>query len=185
MSLILVWENPPETFTPVIRRAEVWRGYLDQPHTQQSRWTLLEKDSPWGTFEDNENARLDLPYQIRYIDGNDSQIQYINDWDIRRYIRADDTCRIKFTFREADGSMSAAKSIEISDEPCGSSFHRTILTNYRGYAEFFALWDQRLLFRIDGAYRALDCIIPRQREIEWPDLRKFGSVIATDQRGYV
>jgi len=180
MSLILTWDNPQETYTPVIRRVVIWRGPTDP-----FQGKIICQDSSWGIFEDVEGIDPLQQYAAEYRTVQENAIVIVQDWDIRRYLKPDDVCKIKFTLKDPDGAPSVARNIEISNETEGTNFYRRVVTNHSGYAEFFGTWGQRLLLRIDGKMKALDFVVPEVKEIDWDGLREWGSWIDTDQRGYV
>jgi hypothetical protein len=181
MSLILTWDNPQESFTPVLHHVEIWRGTPDPFAGNQP----IATDAPWGLFEDlNENNELQQ-YAVVYVDYGGGWTVIINNFDIRRYKRPDDTCKISFNLVQPDGSPDSGRDIEISDEPSGSAFTRRIVTNLKGHAIFFGKYGRRLLLRIDGREKALDFVVPKTREISHEALRGFGTEIESDRRGLV
>ncbi len=181
MSIILSWENPQETYLPKLRRAEVWRSIPNK----QSKLFKICNDSPWGVYEDTQGIDPAVVYEVHYMDALGQTKVTLRSEDIRRMARPIDLCKLMFSLKEVDGFPSAARSIEISNEPVGSNFSRRVLTNHRGYAEFFVRQGQRIQIRIDGDYKMLDCAVPAQSEITWEQLRDFGTILSTESRGLI
>jgi hypothetical protein len=179
VSIILSWENPKETFLPLIHRAEVWRT---APNSNL-RYFKIAHDAAWGTFEDTEGVDPKCGYRIDYMNNRDVHRTSIQDQDIRRMVRQPDMARIIFSFRSPDGFKAAAKNIEISNELNGADFYRSLLTNHNGHAEFFATYGQRLQMKIEGWTNILDCVIPAKRDVCLEDLRANGTLLPLDQRG--
>lgn len=180
MSIILTWENPEETYTPAIRRVGIWRGRPDPLNGQQ-----IATDAAWGVFEDTQEIDVDQKYCVVYISPDDRRVIHLHDSDIQKYVRPQNSCKILFDMVRPDGMPHRGLNIEISNETEGANFYRRLLTNTSGHAEFFAVWGQRLLLRIDGKLKALDFVVPKLKEATWDDLLKWGSLIDTDERGYV
>ena len=182
MSLILTWDNPQSTFDkPVCHRVDIWRGRPDPFSSQRP----AAEDITWGCFEDCSERNPMQEYAVVYVGQQGEWQTVVYNFDIKRYIRPDNTCRIEFALTAPDGAPDSGRDIEISDEYDGARFYRRLVTNLHGQAITFGKQGQRLLLRIDGRPKALDFIVPRLSRIEWPELKKFGTEIDTDQRGFM
>lgn len=167
VSVILSWENPPETFNPIVRRVEV-RGGSEQ---------VLSADAPWGLFEDLADVG---PYTVYYMTANDSAAAVITHNELRIYPRPLNTCKITFNLLTPAGAPDSARTIQISNN---QNYLARILTNQNGYAEFFAVHGARLIFAVQDNFLALDVAIPALGEIDWLNLRHYGSAVRADGRG--
>jgi len=175
--LILSWDNPTALWDPIARTCQIWRAL------KPMKSALVAADVTWGFYADNENSDPDAEYQIMYMDGNNSQVVYVENVDILRYNRPATLCEITFDRTERDGSPDAGREITFSNEAGGSGdWTKTILTNSKGKGVFFAMPGNRLLMRIDGDMTALDFVVPNVRKIDSIDLCKYGSFVDTDPR---
>lgn len=173
MSVILSWENPELTFTPLVRYVRIERG-IDQ--------TLLTEDAPWGIFEDAQNLDPNETYSVLLMGPSGNQVASVDEFDVRRFVRPDNACKISFKFINPDGSPGSCRKIRIT-HATNKDFSRVVCSNYSGIAEAFFLFGQHILIDISGNDHTLDCIIPAVQNATFEDLIANGSWVLTELRG--
>ncbi len=172
MSLILTWDHPAE-MTQLAHTAQVMRGT-----------TICGQDVTWGMFEDRENNDETQLYSVHYLERAGNPFHIVADIDIRRYTRPANTVRITFEQQLADGGPAAGRWFEMSDESTGSTMTRRITLNSKGRGAILARHGARLLFRSEGAFKALDVVIPTFETLDFGTLEAFGSWVDSDKRGW-
>lgn len=174
MSLLVTWDHPLE-MTALAHTCRVLRGEGGVP---------CGSDVPWGVFEDKETNDERGVYTVQYLDRGGAPVGTILNLDIRRYERPAKSCKITFDIRAADGAPAAGRWFEMSDEMTGATMTRRMTLNSKGRGVFIAMYGARVLFRSEGAFKALDAVIPSYDTIDYKDLAMFGSWIDTDRRGW-
>jgi hypothetical protein len=175
VSLIIAWDHPEQTYEQRIHNVQVWRNGINTG-------CLLAGDATWGIFEDETESDLNAEIDIAYVDDVGSIIAQIPSPQVRRYLRPSDTCKICFQLRDFDGGPDDARIIQFSS-PNNQTYTRRILTSSQGKAFYLGLWGARTKVYIDGYRYALDCVIPKVKEITWPKLSEYGSWVQNDLRG--
>lgn len=174
MSLILTWDNPPELTTPQAALAAIIRDAK----------TEIEGDALWGVHEDRETDDLDTQYQIYYRTRTGGVVAVVPNSDINRHVKPNNTCRIAFEVRYPNGAPASCEYLEVSDEPTGTRFYHRVLLNRAGKGALYLMPGERVLIRSEGAMRALDVCIPDLRDVTYDELRKYGSMVDADRRGW-
>lgn len=177
MSLILLWENPQICYDARCRAAQVWRG-------PAGSGVLLEPDATWGVYEEPTESDINAPLNIAYVDKDGGIIETIDNSDLRKFAKPTNVCKVLFDLTSLDGGPDDGRVITVSD-PRDHSMSRRILTNRAGKAIFFGLRARRFLIHVDGASKALDCVLPNENEASWTSLAAFGSWVYADMRSRV
>lgn len=181
MSLLLSWESPAELWDTryYATRAELSRllpGTLpDQP------WQVVTEAVPWGFYEDTGTEDPDAVYRVRYLNADATPIT-IQNRDIRRWRRADDSCRIDFAFRRPDSAPWNGRRLKIFDIP-GQGWVRDIWCDCEGEAHIVLLYGARCRIEVEGMMNALEFVVPHRRHLEdWMTLGTYGTWVRLDQR---
>jgi hypothetical protein len=142
-------------------------------------------DVAWNCWEDEAENDTRMMYAIACVGPTGAWPVVIWDWDILRFVRPSNVCKVTFDLTTPEGAPDRARDIEISSEYNGAGFYRRIVTNYHGHAAAFLKHGERLLLRIDGRPTALDFCVPELNIVSSEKLREFGSEIMSDQRGFL
>lgn len=179
MALVLTWENPLDLATPRAVSARLLRA----PPNSQAPSTVVATDITWGVTEDQESSDPNSVYQVEYLgrDGNPTVI--VSDAAIDRFVRPGDTCKVTFAATFPNGAPYSGRWVEVT-EPQGTSYLQRFLCNRNGICQFFLQYGRRVLIRTEGSLLALDCVAPAIADITYADLRKYGSFVDSDRRGW-
>jgi hypothetical protein len=181
MSLLLSWETPAELWDLRRSASSAQLSRLLPGTLPEQPWQVVGSGIAWGFYEDTNNDDPTATYRVRYTYGDSAPLT-LEDCDIRRWRRPDDSCRVDFAFRRPDSAPWGGRRLKLFDMP-GMGWIRDIWCDFEGKAHIVLLYGQRCRLEIEGEMNALEFVVPRRRHIEdWMSLSTYGTLVRVDQR---
>lgn len=179
MSLVLFWENPPGLIDLNVRKVAI-RRYSSVNGIS----VIAIEDACWGMEVDSENDDTSAMYEITYLGPVGETKARIDNRDVQRWKRPDESCLITWELVKPDGSPDANRILEISDRHVTGNYIRRLALNHAGKARFVAGYGVRLTYFLEGDLYELDAVAPHLREVTHEKLKESGSQLIHDHRAW-
>lgn len=175
--LYLRWEHPSEMIGAPGLRACVYR------QGPNNAWIEICDDAMWGGYIDRELDDTGARYEVVYKDARGNHLHRIEDTGLRRRVLGPYDCILTADLKDVQDFPKPNQHMSIMRAEADPD-QMDLYSNTAGQFVVPLRQRARVIIRLQGAWSALDVIVPNRKDVTLTEMRSLGSLVPADRRGW-